>query len=142
MRVLRFLVLMTVLGVTALPAAAAERLYAFVSLSRQTIDVYKDGRHVATWPVSTGVSGHRTPKGAHTVQFLSKNHRSSIYNNAPMPHAVFFNGNIAVHGTFEEKKLGRPASHGCVRLARENARTFFGWVADTGISRSVIEVGA
>ncbi len=51
---------------------------------------------------------------------------------APMPHAVFFNGGIAVHATSAVGMLGRPASHGCIRLAPGNAATFFNLVARHG----------
>jgi hypothetical protein len=57
-------------------------------------------------------------------QVAVANHRSRKYDNAPMPYAVFFNGGYAVHATFDLKRLGRPASHGCIRLHPENAAEF------------------
>lgn len=71
-------------------------------------------------PISHGKPGYETPPGVFTVTFKNKDHRSSIYNNAPMPYAVFFNGGIAFHeGNLQQQ------SHGCVRLSHEAAKTFF-----------------
>ena len=52
-------------------------------------------------------------------------HYSKKYDNAPMPHAVFFNGGVAVHGTNATGLLGQPASHGCVRLHPQHAAILF-----------------
>jgi lipoprotein-anchoring transpeptidase ErfK/SrfK len=49
-----------------------------------------------------------------------------------MPHSVFFHGGYAIHGTYDVKRLGRPASHGCIRLAPQNAAAFFAMVQRTG----------
>ena len=50
---------------------------------------------------------------------------SKKYDNAPMPHSVFFTGGYAVHATPHVKNLGRPASHGCIRLHPTNAEQFY-----------------
>jgi lipoprotein-anchoring transpeptidase ErfK/SrfK len=72
-------------------------------------------------PITHGRAGYRTPPGTFKVSFKSINHRSSIYDNAPMPYSVFFNGGIAFHqGSLREK------SHGCIHLSRAAAREFFG----------------
>jgi hypothetical protein len=56
-----------------------------------------------------------------------------------MPHAIFFTRKgHAIHGTEETKKLGRPASHGCVRLTPENARTLFALVKENGLENTEI----
>jgi lipoprotein-anchoring transpeptidase ErfK/SrfK len=57
-----------------------------------------------------------------------------------MPWAVFFHGGYAVHGTTEIRKLGKPASHGCVRLHPDNAKAFFSLVKDAGLTQSQIVV--
>ena len=77
------------------------------------------------WKVSTGAAGYATPKGHYRPTWLDKDHKSSQYEDAPMPYSVFFVDGIAVHGTQATAKLGQRASHGCVRLATENAATFF-----------------
>jgi hypothetical protein len=64
---------------------------------------------------------------------------SRQWDDAPMPHAIFFTRKgHAIHGTEERQKLGRPASHGCVRLAPENARTLFALVKETGLANAEI----
>ena len=84
------------------------------------------------WDVSTGATGFDTPTGKYTPTWLSKNHKSKQYEDAPMPFAVFFKEGIAVHGTQAIGQLGKPASHGCVRLAPENAAVFFDLVQTYG----------
>jgi lipoprotein-anchoring transpeptidase ErfK/SrfK len=102
--------------------ATAASLTATVSLSSQTMTVTHRGKVIGLWPVSTARSGKVTPTGAWTAKWLSRHHRSSRYNNAPMPYSIFYNGNFAVHGTNQVSRLGRPASAGCVRLGLENTR--------------------
>jgi hypothetical protein len=64
---------------------------------------------------------------------------SKEWDDAPMPHAIFFTKEgHAIHGTQETKKLGKPASHGCVRLAPENARTLFALVKEKGLENTEI----
>jgi hypothetical protein len=46
-----------------------------------------------------------------------------------MPHSIFFHNGYAIHGTTEIKRLGRIASHGCVRLHPENAEKLYSLVA-------------
>ena len=57
-----------------------------------------------------------------------------------MPWAVFFNGGYAVHGTTDVRNLGRPASHGCIRLHPDNAKTFFRMVQSSGKESTLISV--
>jgi lipoprotein-anchoring transpeptidase ErfK/SrfK len=70
--------------------------------------------------ITHGRAGYRTPPGTFKVSFKSINHRSSIYDNAPMPYSVFFNGGIAFH----QGSL-RQLSHGCIHLSPAAARKFF-----------------
>ncbi len=113
--------------------AAADRIIARVSISKQMMEVYHEGRKLYEWPVSTARKGKVTPLGQwRGAQWLSKNHKSSRYDNAPMPYAIFYNGHYAIHGTNQESKLGRPASAGCVRLQTDNARILFNMVRDEG----------
>lgn len=84
-----------------------------------------NGRVHAEWPVSTARRGKVTPKGTFYPYWLSRNHRSSLYNNAPMPFSVFYSGNYAIHGTNDTGRLGSRASAGCVRLHTDNARFVF-----------------
>ena len=122
------------LGLMLLPGAAlAERVVAHVSILSQTMKVYHEGRLIYTWPVSTAKAGKITPAGTYEPEFLSRNHRSKRYNNAPMPFAIFYDGNYAIHGTDQIKRLGKPASHGCVRLHPDNAKILFQMVKAEGI---------
>ncbi len=120
--------------------AAADRLVARVSIAEQVMHVYHHGQLLYEWPVSTARSGKITPTGQWRPQFLSRNHRSSRYNNAPMPYSVFYSGHYAIHGTNEINRLGRPASAGCVRLHPENARKFFDMVRAEGMAQTRVVV--
>jgi lipoprotein-anchoring transpeptidase ErfK/SrfK len=104
-----------------------------VDLSEQTMAVYLDGSLFDVWPVSTARPGKVTPRGKWSPNFLSRHHRSSLYNNAPMPFSIFYNGNFAIHGTNQTDKLGSPASSGCVRLDPKNAELLFDRVEQHGL---------
>lgn len=111
----------------------AERVVAHVSITSQEMRVYHEGRLLFTWPVSTAKAGKITPAGTYEPEFLSRHHRSRRYNNAPMPFAIFYDGNYAIHGTDQIKRLGKPASHGCVRLHPDNAKILFNMVKAEGM---------
>ena len=72
---------------------AAAPLIAKVDISLQTMTVIQNGQVAYRWPVSKARSGKYTPRGSWTAKWLSKNHKSSLYNNAPMPYSIFFSGN-------------------------------------------------
>ena len=108
-----------------------------VDKSTQRMEVVVNGAHRYTWAVSTGVGG--TPSGTYRPQAFSRNHRSSLYGNAPMPHSIFYSGNFAIHGTTQISRLGGPASHGCIRLHPSNAAVLFALVQrDSASTRIVI----
>jgi lipoprotein-anchoring transpeptidase ErfK/SrfK len=111
---------------------AHARVVARIDKSEQQMRVYVDGELRYTWPVSTARPGYHTPTGSFGVQSMHRHHRSTIYSGAPMPHAIFFHGGYAIHGTYETRNLGRRASHGCVRLHPENARELFELVEEDG----------
>ena len=120
--------------------AFADRVLARVSISAQTMKVYHEGRLLYTWSVSTAKAGKITPAGTYEPEFLSKNHRSRRYNNAPMPYAIFYDGNYAIHGTDQIKRLGKPASHGCVRLDPKNAKILFEMVKAEGMDNTSVVI--
>lgn len=102
----------------------------------QTMRVYhRDYGLMYFWWVSTARAGKSTPDGYFRAQVFSSRHRSSLYNGAPMPWSVFFNGNIATHGTFEPNisRLGEKASAGCVRLEPQRAEELFHMVGHSGV---------
>jgi lipoprotein-anchoring transpeptidase ErfK/SrfK len=124
---------------TSLPlTAAASSLVAKVSISTQTMTVSENGIVRYRWKVSTGRSGYSTPTGSWQAKWASRHHRSRKYDNAPMPYAIFFNGGYAVHATFDVKHLGRPASHGCVRLHPDNAAQFYALARQNGLGNTRI----
>ena len=91
--------------------------------------VSRDGQFLYQWPVSTGGQGYNTPSGTFTPFRMSLNHHSQEYDNAPMPHSIFFTRTgDAIHGTYEQRYIGRPASHGCVRLSPQHAAVLWGLV--------------
>jgi len=119
-------------------------VYAKVSIADQRMDVVinrgNGKKETYSWKVSTGRKGFETPPGKFRPDYIDELHHSTKYENAPMPFSVFFNDGIAVHGTTELKRLGSPASHGCVRLDPQNAEVFFRAVADIGMERTAIIV--
>jgi lipoprotein-anchoring transpeptidase ErfK/SrfK len=119
---------------------AAAGVVAKVDISTQTMTVTQNGQVKYRWRVSTARAGKVTPSGTWTAKWLSKNHRSSRYKGAPMPYAVFYNGNYAVHGTNQVSRLGRPASAGCVRLDTGNAAKFYALAQRVGLRNVKIVV--
>ncbi len=140
MRVLIAAAAALLLGAFQAETAAAANLVAQVSLSSQTMVVKENGIVKYRWHVSTGRKGYRTPTGSWKAKWASRNHRSRKYDNAPMPYAIFFNGGYAVHATFDTRRLGRPASHGCVRLHPDNAATFFKMANRYGLSNTKVVI--
>jgi lipoprotein-anchoring transpeptidase ErfK/SrfK len=124
--------------VAATPVAAG--VEAHIDLSDQSMDVYVDGSYYASWKVSTARRGYRTPTGSYKPKWLARMHYSSKYDNSPMPHSIFFHGGYAIHGTYEIKRLGRPVSHGCVRLHPSNAAKLFSLVREYGMKNTVITI--
>jgi lipoprotein-anchoring transpeptidase ErfK/SrfK len=119
--------------VALLPAAASATVTARISLSQQRMYVSVDGIPRYTWAVSTARKGYRTPVGSFRPQRLERMWYSRKYDMSPMPHSVFFRGGYAIHGTNYVKSLGRPASHGCVRLAPGNAAALYSLVRKHGM---------
>ena len=106
----------------ATPAAAETNIT--ISKSHQLMQVDSDyGSY--QWRVSTARKGYYTPTGTFHPYSLQLMHYSKKYDNAPMPHSIFFSGGYAIHATPHVGALGRPASHGCVRLSPSNAATLY-----------------
>jgi lipoprotein-anchoring transpeptidase ErfK/SrfK len=124
----------------ALAAPAEAGVVARINLSNQRMDVFVDGHPRYSWPVSTARRGYRTPTGTFRPQALAVWHRSTSYSGSPMPHSIFFHGGYAIHGSYETKYLGRPASHGCVRLHPSNAAALYSLVRKYGSGNTVIKI--
>ncbi len=139
MRLLALAVLssLTLAGAVS-PSSATILIRVDQSTQRMSVDV--DGRHLYDWRVSTGKPGYDTPNGAFRVNRMDADHHSDEYENAPMPHAMFFDLNgHAIHGSFDS--IGRPAaSHGCVRVSPANAATLFKLVKTEGMANTKVEI--
>lgn len=109
-----------------------------VDKSSQRMSVMVNGEHRYTWTVSTGIYG--TPSGSFRPQSLARYHRSTLYNNAPMPYSIFYDGNFAIHGTTHVGQLGGRASRGCVRLHPSNAAVLFSLVQREGLANTRVVI--
>ena len=129
----------------SLPLAAPARAEILISIDKtsQSMSVTVDGAPRYIWPVSTGRPGYATPSGSYKVNRLDADHFSQEWDNAPMPHTMFFDlHGHAIHGFFDVKHLGLAVSHGCVRLSPEHAATLFDLVKAEGMANaSVIVAG-
>ena len=110
-----------------------------IDKSEQRMTVTVDGAERYQWPVSTGRARYDTPDGAYTPVSMETMHYSRQWDNAPMPHSIFFTEEgHAIHGTYEESHLGSPVSHGCVRLSRKNATTLYALVEKEGKAHTMV----
>jgi hypothetical protein len=91
------------------------------------------------WSVSTGKGGYSTPSGTYIATSMNEIWYSKQWDNAPMPHSIFFmKDGHAIHGSYEVKNLGKPVSHGCVRISPENAATLYALVAKNGLENTQV----
>jgi len=107
-----------------------------IDLTRQQMNVVAQSGSF-TWPISSARSGYVTPVGRYSPYSLQTMHYSRKYHMSPMPHSIFFAGGYAIHGTYSVSQLGRPASHGCIRLSPGNAAKLFTMVKAEGASISI-----
>jgi lipoprotein-anchoring transpeptidase ErfK/SrfK len=121
-------------------AHAASRVVAVVDISDQRMEVLIDGRPTFEWRVSTARKGYVTPTGSFKPTRLEEMWYSRKYDMSPMPHSVFFHGGYAVHATNAIKRLGTPASHGCIRLHPNDASDFYQLVQTFGRSNTSIVI--
>ena len=108
-----------------------------VSLPLQLVYVYRGGTLIGIATASTGRSGYETPAGTYNILQKNRDHRSNLYDGAPMPfmQRLTWDG-IALHGG---EIPGEPASHGCIRLPLEFARHLFA-ATELGASVHVTEL--
>lgn len=108
----------------------------YVQLDRQLASVYRNGVRMGVSTISSGKPGHETPNGVFTILEKDKDHRSSTYDNAPMPYQQRLTWmGVALHAG---NLPGFPASHGCVRLPMEFAKLLF---ATTSLGGTVVIAG-
>lgn len=120
------------LSIFAMASTAQATVSVRIDISSQTMSVSVNGWPYASWRVSTARSGYWTPRGSFRPYLLKRMHYSRKYDNSPMPHSIFFRGGYAIHGTGYVRSLGRPASHGCIRLAPGNAARLYSLVRQYG----------
>jgi L,D-transpeptidase catalytic domain len=127
----------------ALPLAspASANILITIDKSGQQMSVAVDGAQRYVWPVSTGKPGYDTPSGNYKPNRMDADHYSQEWDNAPMPHTIFFDlAGHAIHGFHDVKNLGRAVSHGCVRLSPDHAATLFSLVKAQGMSETKVVV--
>jgi L,D-transpeptidase-like protein len=138
---MRKLSLIAALAAALFATAAQARVVIEIDKSAQRMSVSVDGVERHNWPVSTGRAGFATPEGSFTPFRLEEDHYSKEWDDAPMPHSIFFTKiGHAIHGSFETKKLGTPASAGCVRLAPPNAAKLFALVKEQGLANTRVVI--
>jgi hypothetical protein len=124
--------LLALMVLCAAPSAANASVQIDVDLASQTMTVHSGSGETYVWPISSGRPGHATPRGVFRPLALYPIAYSPKYDTAPMPHSIVFHGQYAIHGTLAEGELGRPASHGCIRLSQGHAATLFAMVQRQG----------
>lgn len=108
-----------------------------IDKTSQQMTVYVDGVERYEWPVSTGRAGYSTPSGTYTATSMNEIWYSKQWDNAPMPHSIFFiKDGHAIHGSYDVKNLGRPVSHGCVRISPKDAAILFALVEENGLENT------
>jgi hypothetical protein len=133
-----FLIAVTALTLFASGAAQA-KVAITVDKDNQQMTVAVDGVETYRWPVSSGLPSYETPNGSFRAFRMEEDHYSKEFDEAPMPHSIFFTKiGHAIHGTDSVNRLGSPASHGCVRLSRENAAKLFALVREQGVLNTTV----
>lgn len=135
-----FVLLAAFVGLAAAAeSSCAAKIEIIINKVSQKMTVKVDGDTEYVWPVSTGAAGYETPGGTYKPFRMEAEHFSKEWDDAPMPHSIFFTSRgHAIHGSFYVKSLGRRASHGCVRLSPDNAKILFGLVRENGMSNTTV----
>jgi lipoprotein-anchoring transpeptidase ErfK/SrfK len=117
----------------------ASKVLITIDKSKQQMTVWVDGIQQYEWAVSTGRSGYSTPSGTYTPTSMNEIWYSKQWDNSPMPHSIFFmKDGHAIHGTHEVKTLGKPVSHGCVRISPANAAILYDLVKEKGMTNTQV----
>src|SRR5262245_242039 len=123
--------------------AAASAASVLISINKvsQKMTVTVDGVEKYVWLVSTGAPGYSTPSGSYQPFRMERDHFSKEWDDAPMPNSIFFTpAGHAIHGSPYTKRLGTRASHGCVRLAPDNAAKLYALVQKAGMKNTKVVV--
>ena len=133
--------LTAVLATVAIAQPARANVMITIDKSAQKMTVTVNGENRYSWPVSTGRSGYDTPSGEFQPFRMEKDHFSREWDDAPMPNSIFFTKiGHAIHGTFESRNLGRPVSHGCVRLSTQHAAILYALVKQEGVFNTRVKL--
>jgi len=137
----KFLVMVCVVIAAIFMIVTGAKAEVFITIDKSTQQMYVETPTDSyVWKVSTGRKGYRTPTGEFKPYLLKTMHYSRKYDNAPMPHSIFFHGGYAIHATNAVNKLGAPASHGCIRLSPQNARWLYRIVNEYGKEDTYIRI--
>lgn len=137
----KFFVMLTVMIAAIFMIVTGAKAEVFITVDKSTQRMYVETPTDSfVWKVSTGRKGYTTPSGQYKPYLIKSMHYSSKYNNAPMPNSIFFHGGYAIHATDAVDKLGRPASHGCIRLSPQNAKWLYRLVKDYGKDNTYIRI--
>jgi L,D-transpeptidase catalytic domain len=129
------------LAILVLTRAAPAAVLVTIDKSTQRMMVQVDGSLRWVWPISTGRPGHDTPSGRYTAFRMEADHFSKEWDDAPMPHSIFFSPTgHAIHGYLDTHRIGTPASHGCVRLNPANAARLYELVEKEGLPNTKVVV--
>ena len=119
----------------------AERVVISIDKTSQKMTVSLNGQLEYVWPISTAAAGYTTPSGTFHPFRMEEDHFSDEWDDAPMPYSIFFTPvGHAIHGSEHLKSLGRPASHGCVRLDPANAAILYTLVEEAGMANTIVVV--
>jgi hypothetical protein len=132
--------LIAITGLVLLVGNAAQaKVDITIDKNNQQMTVAVDGVARYHWPVSSGIPSRETPNGTFRAFRMEEDHYSKEFDDAPMPHSIFFTKiGHAIHGTDSVGRLGTPASHGCVRLSRDNASTLYALVEQQGVLNTTV----
>ncbi|AWN44318.1 hypothetical protein DK389_02005 [Methylobacterium durans] len=121
--------------------ATPPRVLITIDKAAQRMRVTVDGKLRHSWSVSTARAPYKTPAGTFRPLRLVKEHYSREWDDAPMPYSIFFTAaGHAIHGSTATRQLGRPASHGCVRLAPSHAAALFKLVRAEGADTTKVTI--
>lgn len=137
----KFLVMVCVVAAAIFMLVSGAKAEIFITVDKSEQRMYVETpTDYYEWDVSTGRKGYNTPVGEFQPYLIKPMHYSSKYENAPMPNSIFFHGGYAIHATYDVKRLGRPASHGCIRLSPQNAKWLYRLVKDYGKENTYIQI--
>ena len=137
----RFVIAIATVTALCVCAPAEASIVVTVDKSAQRLSVAIDGSLRYQWPVSTARWGYSTPNGSYRPERLARKWFSRKYDWSPMPYSIFFDGGYAIHGSYEIAHLGRPASHGCIRLHPQNAAILFALIKEHMGETSIVVTG-